>query len=446
MRILTFTSLFPNVTDPNFGIFIFQRTSHLARREGNAVEVVAPVPYAPKFLKGTGRGSFASIPPTEVMGNLQVHHPRYPLVPKVSMPLHGLLMYAGCKRYVERLHQQHRFDCIDAHYVYPDGLAAVLIGMSLGIPVVVSARGTDIHTFTSFTTIRPQIRWTLRHAAEVVAVSDSLARIMLDLEPALKDVHVIGNGVDGQRFFREDRLLAGEKLGLNPKDRVVVSVAALKPVKGPDLLVRAAWLLKKGLARMKELPLKSDQGEQQRVSTPRELAKWMDQVSRRVGTPLRHFATESEIHVYNEDCKVLFVGTGPELSALQQLAKQLNCADICQFVGAVPNEQLRTYFSAADVSCVASRQEGWPNVVLESLACGTPVVATDVGAVPKLLANPELGIIVEPTPEAICAGLLRALQQEWNPLANSAYAQGHTWENVAAEVEAVLKRATGPAS
>src|SRR5271167_305820 len=179
MRILTFTSLFPNVTDPNFGIFIFQRTSHLARR-GNAVEVVAPVPYAPKFLEGTARGSFASIPQTEVIGNLQVRHPRYPLVPKVSMPLHGLLMYAGCIGYVKRLHEKYRFDCIDAHYVFPDGLAAVLIGRSLGIPVVVSARGTDIHTFPGFTTIRPQIRWVLRHASGVAAGSDSLGRIMLD--------------------------------------------------------------------------------------------------------------------------------------------------------------------------------------------------------------------------------------------------------------------------
>jgi glycosyltransferase involved in cell wall biosynthesis len=393
MRILTFTSLFPNVTDPNFGIFVFQRTSHLARR-GNAVEVVAPVPYVPKFLAGTARGSFASIPPTEVIGNLQVHHPRYPLAPKVSMPSHGLLMYAGCKRYVECLHRQHRFDCIDAHYVYPDGLAAVLIARSLGIPVVVTARGTDIHTFTSFTTIRQQIRWTLRHTAAVVAVSDSLAGIMRDLEPTLKDVHVIGNGIDRQRFFREDRQVARQKLGLNPQDRIVVSVAALKSVKGPDLLVRATSLLRKSFA----------------------------------------------------DCKVLFVGAGRELSALQQLAKQVDCADICQFVGAVPNEQLRTYFSAADVSCLASRQEGWPNVVLESMACGTPVVATAVGAVPQLLANPELGIIVEPNPESISAGLLRALQQQWDPLATSSYAQRHTWENVAARVELVLKQATEPRS
>src|SRR5208283_2121159 len=170
MRILTFTSLFPNPANPNFGIFVFQRTSHLAQRQGNSVEVVAPVPYAPRFLKGTARGSVAAIPSTAVVGNLRVHHPRYPLVPKVSMPLHGLLMYAGCMSRVRNLHQQYRFDCIDAHYVFPDGLAAVLMGRSLGIPVVVTARGSDIHTFRDFRTVRPQIRWTLRHAAGVVAV------------------------------------------------------------------------------------------------------------------------------------------------------------------------------------------------------------------------------------------------------------------------------------
>jgi glycosyltransferase involved in cell wall biosynthesis len=391
MRILTFTSLFPNTMDPSFGIFIFHRTSHLAQREGNALEVVAPLPYAPKFMKGTARGSVASIAPTEEIGNLQVHHPRYLLMPRVSMPLHGLLMYIGCLRYVRSLHQKHRFDCIDAHYVFPDGLAAVLIGRSLGIPVVISARGTDIHTFQDFATVRPQIRWTLRHAAGVIAVSESLAKMMLDLEPRLKNVHIIGNGVDGRRFFREDQRVAREQLRLDPQDRIIVSVAALKHVKGPDLLVRAAALLKKSLAR----------------------------------------------------CKVLFVGAGPELASLRQVAEQLDCADICQFVGPVPNEQLHTYFSAADVSCLASRKEGWPNVVLESLACGAPVVATGAGAVPQLLADPELGIIVDPTPEALQQGLSRALQQKWNLEKISAYAQGHTWENVAARVEVVLKQATG---
>ena len=391
MRVLTFTSLFPNTLHPDFGLFVFERMSHLAKRNENFVEVVAPIPYAPRFLKETCRGSVALIPQLEKAGDLQVHHPRYLLAPKISMSLHGLSMYSGCLGLVRNLHQYYHFDCIDAHYVYPDGLAGVLIGRSLGIPAVVSAHGTDIHTFSHFMTIRPQIRWVLRHAARVAAVSDSLRQLMLDLEPSLKDVQTIGNGVNVQRFFREDQRLAREMLGLNPHDKIIVSVAALKHVKGPDLLVEAAALLKKRVAR----------------------------------------------------CKVLFVGAGPELESLRQRARQLGCADVCQFVGSVPNDHLRRFYSAADVSCLASRKEGWPVVILESLACGTPVVATGVGAVPQLLAHSELGIIVGQTPEAIQRGLSQALERQWNSETISGYAQCHTWENVADRVEDFLKRATG---
>jgi teichuronic acid biosynthesis glycosyltransferase TuaC len=388
MRILTFTSLFPNALNASSNIFVFQRVSHLASRVGNLVEVIAPVPYAPKFLKGTARGLVASIPKFEIMRNLRVHHPRYFLLPGVSMPLHGLLMYTACLRMARSLHQKYRFDCIDAHYVFPDGLAAVLIGRSLGIPLAVTARGTDIHTFPGFKTVRPQIRWTLRHSAGVIAVSESLAKIMLEIEPTIKHLEVIGNGVDCHRFFREDQLQARKRLGLAPEARVVVSVAALKPVKGSDLLVKASSMLKTAIPR----------------------------------------------------CKVIFVGAGPELRRLGLLAKRLDCHDTCEFVGPVANEELKTYYSAADVSCLASRHEGWPNVVLESLACGTPVVATRVGAVPHILNKPELGIIVDPIPEAIYGGLKRSLQRDWDSDMISAYARVYTWENVAARVENFLTR------
>ena len=387
MRVLTFTSLFPNVVTPNSGIFIFQRTSHLAARPGNFVEVIAPVPYLPKLLRNTRRGSFASVPNTETVGKLRVHHPRYLLWPGISMPLHGLLMFFGCLATARKLHHRHQFDCIDTHYVFPDGLAAMLIGKSLRIPVVVSARGTDIHTFPSFTTIRPQICWTLRQAASVIAVSDSLAGTMLNLVPGLRGVDVIGNGVDSTRFFPGDRSSARRRLGFNPEQRLILCVAALRHVKGPDLLVRAVASLKNTIP----------------------------------------------------GCKLQFIGAGSELADLRRLAVQLNCADICSFIGSVPNEELRTYYAAADLTCLPSRKEGWPNVILESLACGIPVVATRVGAVPAIL-TPELGILVDPAPESICAGLQRALQQDWNSAVISAYAQRYTWTDVATRVHEVLAR------
>ena len=392
MRILTFSSLFPNSLAPNFAIFMLQRTSRVAQRSGNQVDVVAPVPYAPKFLRGTSRGTLAALPPVEEIAGLRVHHPRYPLLPGVSMPFHGILMFAGCHSLVRRLHRQRAFDCIDANYVFPDGLAAVLLGRSLGIPVTLTARGSDIHTFPQFATIRPQIRWALRHAQGVAAVSSTLAEIIRNLEPSIDQVKVMGNGVDSHRFFSEDRRLSRRRLGLDDSEKIVVSVAALKPVKGPDLLVRAASLLRK--------------------SVP--------------------------------GCRVLFVGSGPELPALQRLASKLECAEICNFVGPVNNEELRHYYSAADVSCLASRNEGWPNVVLEALACGTPVVATRVGAVPDILSQPELGIVTEPSPESIHEDLRQALDRSWDPELIQSIAHRHTWDEVGANVEAFLRSSIQP--
>ena len=388
MKILTFTSLFPNSLQPNYAGFVLQRVSHLAKRRGNHVEVVAPLPYVPGFLKRTAKGRMASIPSVETIAGLQVHHPRYPLLPKISMPLHALLMYSGCQGLVRALHREHQFDCIDAHYVFPDGVAAVLIGRALQIPVSLTARGSDIHTFSRFFTVRPQMRWALRHADAVAAVSSTLARIMLQLEPSLPPAIEIGNGVDTTRFFPEDRLLARKIIGVDQAAKLIVSVAALKHVKGCDLLVRAAALLK--------------------VSTP--------------------------------GCKLLFVGDGPELVALRRLAAELSCADVCTFAGPVNHEDLRHYYSAADVSCLPSRNEGCPNVVLESLACGTPVVATRVGAVPEMLADTETGLVVDPTPESIHQGLRFAMGRQWDRAAVASKANLRSWEQVAEQAEHFLLR------
>lgn len=392
MRILTFTTLFPNSLAPDFGVFLLQRVSHLAGRSGNDVEVVAPLPYAPGFLRGTSRGYISAVPKTERIAGLRVHHPRYPLLPGISMPAHGLLMYAGCLNLMRSLHQQQPFDCIDAHYVFPDGLAAVLLGKSLRLPVMLTARGSDIHTFPKFTTIRPQICWTLRNATRLAAVSPSLAQIMLELEPSIPRPEVIGNGVDTMRFYPEDRLLARAKIGVDPNIKLIVSVAALKHVKGIDLLVRAASLLKK--------------------STPQ--------------------------------CRLLFIGKGPDLSTLQRLASQLDCADTCKFVGPVANDKLRDFYNAADVTCLPSRNEGWPNVVLESLACGTPVVGTRVGAVPELLSDAGSGVLVNASAESIHQGLCEAVVREWNRDAIAARARSHSWDKVAERVEALLQHHLRP--
>lgn len=385
MRILTYTNLFPNQVDPNFGVFVYQRVRHLVR-PGVEVEVVVPVPYVPGVL-GRFAPQHAKIPQRDAIGGLTVHYVRYPHIPKFGMRLQARLMEVGTSGFVQRLHRERRFDVIDAHFLYPDCVAAGQIGKRLGIPVVMSARGSDVHQFFAMAPIVSQIHSALRGASGIVAVSESLAARMRQLD-GVRTVHVIGNGVDGDRFYPLAQQAARAQLGLPAGARVAVCVAALKPIKGIDLLLRA-------VAANKE----------------------------------------------NAPDLLLLVGKGPEKNSLSQLAHSLGISERVRFEGAVPNDQLRTYYSAADFSCLTSRNEGWPNVVLESLACGTPVLGTLVGAIPEILADPTLGVATSLEVSAIGVGLTQMAQKQWDRDAISENALRHSWSAVGDKALSVLKLA-----
>ena len=239
MRILTFTSLFPSSCDPTHAIFVYQRCAHLARRPDNEVIVVSPVPYFPSWLKTNRWRTASQVPTEERIGSLTVYHPRYFLLPKIFMTLHAVSMFLGCRPEVARLNERAKLDCIDAHFVYPDGLAAVLLGKFLGVPVIVSARGSDIHAYPAFRTIRPMIRWTLQHADALIAVSASLKKSMIELGASADKIHVIPNGIDPVRFQPVPISQARQELNLPVDAPFIVSVGALIPSKGHQFLVRA---------------------------------------------------------------------------------------------------------------------------------------------------------------------------------------------------------------
>jgi teichuronic acid biosynthesis glycosyltransferase TuaC len=386
LRILTFTALFPNSVDPTYGIFIYQRSSQLALRPGISVTVVSPVPWFPKWLKIRRWHSASEIPSQEQFGNLSVHHPRYPLLPKISMPFHALLMFLGCIACVRRLNRVARIDSIDAHFVYPDGLVSVLLGKILGVPVTVSARGTDINLFPSFKLIRPMIRWTLLQADGVIAVSDALKEAMVRLGANPHKIHVIPNGINAALFQPMDREEAKRNLNLPPQGPLLVSVGALIRPKGHLTLIRA-------------------------------------------------FATIAPRH---PELRLYILGEGPLRSELESLVRDLNLQDRVRLPGKRPNEELPQWFNAADVSLLVSEREGWPNVLTESLACGTPVVATRVGGVPEILHSPELGIVVEQTVSSVADGIERALLKKWDREAISKQTRTRTWATVAGELETLF--------
>lgn len=302
------------------------------------------------------------------------------------MPFHALLMFLGCIACVRRLNRVARIDCIDAHFVYPDGLVSVLLGKILGVPVTVSARGTDINLFPSFKLIRPMIRWTLLQADGVIAVSDALKEAMVRLGANPHKIHVIPNGINAALFQPMDREEAKRNLNLPPQGPLLVSVGALIRPKGHLTLIRA-------------------------------------------------FATIAPRH---PELRLYILGEGPLRSELESLVRDLNLQDRVRLPGKRPNEELPQWFNAADVSLLVSEREGWPNVLTESLACGTPVVATRVGGVPEILHSPELGIVVEQTVSSVADGIERALLKKWDREAISKQTRTRTWATVARELETLF--------
>ena len=388
MKVLVYTCLFPNHLQPNNAVFVKHRMQHFAELEGCDIRVVNPVPFCPPWTFMERWYPLARVREKEIIEGIEVYHPRYALIPKISMPLHGILMYLSTLNLVKKIQETFPFDLIDGHYIYPDGFAAVLLGRALGKPVVLSARGTDINQFADFRLIKPMIRYTLDRAKHVISVSQALKDRMVEIGAESRKVSVIPNGIDLKHFYPKDRIEARRSLGLEEDAKVIFSVGALIPLKGHDVILEA---LQKLVRKVKGL------------------------------------------HLY-------VVGEGPQRGFLESKAREMNLAAHVNFVGQRPNKELGAWYNASDVFCLASSREGWANVIMEALACGTPVVATKVGGSPEILTTPDIGSLVERNPDAIAEGLLLAFNREWDRAKIHRHVAGRTWHRVAIEVEDVFKR------
>jgi glycosyltransferase involved in cell wall biosynthesis len=371
MKILTFSTLFPSAARPSHGIFVETRLRHLVASGQVESRVVAPVPWFPSRDARFGEyARHAATPREEWRHGIQVLHPRYPLVPKIGMTLAPFLMAKWVKPVVERVLAEYRFDMIDAHYFYPDGVAAILLGKHFGKPVVITARGTDVNLIPRYRLPRAMIRWAARHAAGMITVCRALKDDLVGLGVPGERIKVLRNGVDLRLFRPTDREAGRRSLGLGRK--TLLSIGGLVPRKAHDLVIRA-------LTRLPEFDL-------------------------------------------------IIIGDGPERSALGALARELRVGDRVKFAGAVAQDELRQYYGAADALVLASSREGWANVLLESMACGTPVVASNVGGTPEVVTVPEAGVLMATrTPEALADAVQRLFEQYPDRGATRRYAEGFSW-------------------
>jgi len=383
MKVLVFTSLYPNHMSQNHGVFVKERMVNVANLNGCSLRVVAPVPYYPRFGSGWRR-SFSMIKPYEVIEGIEVNHPRYFMTPKVGMTFYGMKMFLSVLPTVIRLQKEFDFDLIDAHYIYPDGFAAVLLGSLFRKPVVVSARGSDINLYKEFPLIRRLLQYTLGKADRVIAVCQALKNEMIRLGVPPEKVAVIPNGVAPGKFYPIPKNKARNRLRLPVDRKLILSVGELIPRKGFDLLIQAVKLLSNECRR----------------ETPH----------------------------------LVIIGEGRMRQKLKRLISSLHLEESVYLVGAIPHEELHLWYSAADLFCLASSREGWPNVVMESLACGTPVVATSVWGTPEIIQSDRVGILTKRSPREIAANISLALSKSWQADELVEYTSEHTWERVARSV------------
>ncbi len=215
-KILTFTTLFPNAVQPVHGIFVENRLRHLIAAGGVEACVVAPVPWFPFRGAIFGRyAEYSKAPAMEERYGLKIHHPRFPVIPKIGFGVTPALMYAFVKPYIAKLRRQGvEFDLIDAHYFFPDGVAAAMLGKAFDIPVTITARGTDLNLLPKYFLPRRQIIWAAKPAAGLITVCQALKDELIKLDVAPDKVRVLRNGVDLAMFHPVERTAARGDLGL----------------------------------------------------------------------------------------------------------------------------------------------------------------------------------------------------------------------------------------
>lgn len=390
MKILALTSLYPNASQPRHGIFIETRLRKLkALYPDLQLEVLAPVPWFPlagRFI--ASRKALTTVPSTEVRHGIRLYHPRYLAIPGLGMYSNPFFMLLSLLWFYWRQPDVIKSaDVLDGHYIYPDGVAAGWLARLLKKPLMLTARGSDVTHLPHFRLIKPMISSALKNANVAAGVCQALVNEMQLLAPQQPHFEVLRNGIDLQLFHP----LPTEKRAQLRQQRqldgffVLLCVGNLIELKGQHLAISA----------LTELP----------------------------GTIL------------------LLAGQGDMEQALQQQAQQLQVHDRVIFLGLRTAEMLVEDYNVADLMLLPSSREGWANVLLESMACGTRVLATSVWGTPEVVAAPAAGtLLAERTVPALQAAIAAEMQQPADRAATRLYAEQFSWDETAHKIYALAQQ------
>jgi glycosyltransferase involved in cell wall biosynthesis len=388
-KTLVLSFLYPNDAQPIAGVFVRERIVRVSRLA--ELFVISPQPWSPfdglirRFVK-PGYRPWPLNPDTNEDG-FQVIRPRFVSVPGVLRSADGLSMAISVYLTLYRRGLRSDVRLIDAHFAFPDGYAAFRLSRWLKVPYCVTLRGAK-DTDTIGTPREGMLRRALQNARAVIGVSDSLRRFAVSVGCNPDRALAITNGVDGGKFFPEDRAEARRRLGLPQDAKVMISVGSLIPLKGHHRV----------------------------IDTMPEL--------------LKRFP----------DLRLLVVGGptsfGDTSGMIQEQIARLGLAGQVTMCGRVSPDQLRWYLSAADLFVLATENEGWPNALMEALGCGLPIVTTDVGGNAEIVCSPAMGSVVrywEPDQFIVEAG--RWLENQDGREERLRWIAERTWDRAAKRVK-----------
>jgi teichuronic acid biosynthesis glycosyltransferase TuaC len=386
--VLALSHLFPNRLHRNYGVFVLNRLK--AVQQFCSVKVIAPVQWYP-FMQRLGRGTTKGMPARENIEGLDVFHPRFAIIPRYFKWIDAVSYLWSAARVAMLLEKQDgfRFDVVDVHWTYPDIVAGYWLARRRRKKLVVTLRGHEAFYEEDGRSIR---RWLvaslLRRADFVVALSEELRQKAQNLGVAAERSCVVLNGVDLGNFNYMDRDACRARLGLSTDKRILISVGRLTQRKGHHELIRIMPKLLEG--------------------------------------------GDTELFIIGGVNREDDFGT-----VLRDMIRDLKLTTV-HIVDRVPHDELALWYGSADLFCLATATEGCPNAVLEALACGTPVIATRVGAIDELITDGDNGSIVDPNDlsnldDVVSAGLKR----QWDRKHIASQMQAWSWRACAERVVAV---------
>ena len=392
LKVLFLTQIFPTPVNPTKGVFIHQLVRGLM--DHCEVRVVSPQPWFPRlprwrFLERWH--GYSLIPSEYNIEGIPVLSPKYPFIPKLGDCYHSYLLLMGLVGHLYALRRLFRFDVINAHWLYPDGVAAAWLARIMGVPLVLSGRGCDVNLFLSEKCKREPILQALRRAAQVTVVSEDLKAHLLGVGVDNERVTVIRNGVNKKIFFARASTECVDKLGLPKNCSRILFVGRLAE--------------------------EEEKGFRYLIDAVQELVRVRKQIT------------------------LYVVGDGPMQQTYEEVVKNQDLQRHIQFVGAQAHQDIPLWIGACDVLCLPSIREGCPNVILEALSCGRPVVASKVGDIPNLIRNGN-GLLVEPSnSHQLFEALAIALAREWDQDEICKSVRRLSWDVAASQYYSVLSKA-----